>query len=108
MLKKHKNEGKYYTPEPEVWDEKECAKVARRRGKDSYGTRHPYAGLVEDRSAVHGYGRRKFNGGVIREGEWWEGTDIPYPIIHENYEFISRISWGLYLVLKSNIGEMES
>jgi len=92
--------GTYWSPEPEVWSAEKCTKIAKARATDGYGSRHPYAGLVQASSATYGYGRRRFNGGVVKDGEWYEGTNIPYPIIPDEYELINRPTWGTYLVLK--------
>ena len=97
------HKGEYWTPEPEVWDAKKCAKTAKRRGRDGCGTRAPYPGLVDASSSSYGYGKRRYNGGIIRDDGWWEGTNIPLPIIPPEYVFIRRMSWGLYLIHRTDI-----
>lgn len=97
----------YWTPEPEVWDAKKCAKIARRRAKDGYGSRHPYPGLVEDSSAPYGYGKRRYNGCIERDGDLWKGTNVPLPIIPPEYVFIHRISWGTFLIRRDELDKLD-
>ena len=101
------NKGKYWKPEPEVWDEKKCAKVAKKRGRDGYGTRHPYPGLVQASGAVGGYGKTKYNGGCVRDGDWWEGEDIPFPVIPKEYCYVYRSMWGTYLMRREDAEKQE-
>ena len=108
MSKNGINKGMYWTPKPEVWDAKKCAKIAKRRSKDGYGTRHPYPGFIEADSAPYGYGKRSFNGGIVRDNEWWEGTNVPLPVVPPEYVFIHRLSWGMYLIRRDEIDESET
>jgi hypothetical protein len=96
------NEGKYYTPEQEVFSEAKCEKIAKSQLKDAYGNRHPFPDRFQDSSAVYGYGKRRFNGGVIYEGQWWEGTNIPYPKLAEGYVYAIRRSWGIYIMTRKD------
>lgn len=90
----------YYTHPQETWSEKECAKRARYRGTDSYGSKHPYAGLIASSASSRAqYGQTvTFNGGFIApDGEWYNGEIRPLPIIPDSFEFHKRISWGTYI-----------
>jgi len=89
--------GEYYSPPAEVWDLKKCKAMSRSNPPNSYGDRNPWPGLVQDSATIHGYGQRRFNGGVSRDGEWYEGTDIPWPILHEDYEYHHIPTWGTYI-----------
>jgi len=93
---------KLYKYDQETWDEAKCAKVAKRRGKDAYGTRHPHAGVVQPSGcAVTHYGRQIFNGGTIIDGEWYKGYEREFPSIPDTYEFYPIVSWGIYIRKKS-------
>jgi hypothetical protein len=97
----------YWTPKPEVWDAKKCAKIARGRGKDGYGSRHPYPGLVESSGSPYGYGKRRYNGCIERDGDLWKGTNVPLPIIPPEYVYIYRMSWGIYIVRRDELDKLD-
>lgn len=101
------NKGQYWRPEPEVWDAAKCAKIAKQRRRDGYGTLHPYPGLVQATGSPYGYGKRRFNGGCVREGDWWEGEDIPYPVIPDEFVFVLRPTWGVYIVRREDSGDLK-
>lgn len=90
----------------ETWTEPQCAKLVKRRTKDAFGTLHPFPGFVS--TAAGGYpgpGQTVYyNGGCIREGEWYNGEYFPLPIIPEGYDFIDLPTWGIYLRKKGGKG----
>ncbi len=92
-----------YTHPQEIWDEKKCAKIAKHRGTDGCGARHPYPGLVASSGSYHPtYGQTKrYNGGCTRNGEHYQAEHIPLPQIPDTYEFYTIVSWGTYLRKKS-------
>ena len=93
-----------YTHKQEIWDEKTCAKKARYNSKNAYGDKNPWPGLIASSSSTYPqYGQTvRYNGGFIApDGEHYQSESVPSPIIHENYEFIHRLSWGIYIQKKS-------
>ena len=92
-----------YIHPQEVWDEKKCAQVSKRRGRDGSGTLHPYPGLVASSgSSYPEYGQRiRFNGGRIIDGELYQREEVPLPQIPDTYEFYYISTWGTYLRKKA-------
>lgn len=91
----------YYEIPRETWDAKECAKVVRRIVRDGHGTPHPrkgYAGM-----ALSMWGKTRFNGGCVHGERWYQGNIQRFPIIPDNYEFYSILSWGFYLREKDTL-----
>ena len=86
---------KTYTHPQETWDEKECAKRARNAPEDHWGNRPP-KGLISNIGSPHPqYGQtRRYNGGKIIDGDWYEAESLPLPSIPESYEIVSLLSWG--------------
>jgi hypothetical protein len=94
---------KIYQHPQETWDEKKCQAVAKHRGRDGYGSLHPYKGLVSPVGSCYiQYGRTiKYNGGCLRNGEWYDGEEMPLPKIPKGWEFYTIPTWGIYLRKKS-------
>lgn len=82
-----------YQNKPEVWDEKTCARKAKRRAKDGLGTPYPFKGYIGSTTSNQ-FGEIRYNGGCIRDGEWWQGENKPLPTIHEDYEIVHVPTWG--------------
>lgn len=79
----------------EVWDAQRCAKAAKHIFRDGMGTPGGPKGLVCVSGSSHPtYGTARYNGGCIRDGEWYEGEYTPFPIIPETYRFRHVSSWG--------------
>jgi hypothetical protein len=78
-----------YQNEAEVWDEKTCKSKANHVATDGLGTPYPFKGYIGSH-----YGDHRFNGGCIRDNEWWQGEHKPLPKIHKNYEIIVVPTWG--------------
>lgn len=88
----------WYTRPQEVWDEKKCAKAAKYLHRDSCGTPWPFRGYIYG-TAVGSIpkigGKTRYNGGITREGKWYQGEVIPLPKIHEDYEVVYMTpDWG--------------
>lgn len=90
---------KTYTHPQETWDEKKCERIAKHRGRDGYGSLHPYRGLVASNSSPYpGYGQTmKYNGGTTVNGEWYQAESVPLPKIPDTYEFYTISTWGTYI-----------
>jgi len=84
-----------YQHAPEVWDEKTCAKKAKSVAKDGHGTQYPFKGKIGSH-----YGEKRFNGGCIRNGEWWQGENYPFPQIPDTYEIVPVQYWDCYQIRK--------
>ena len=93
-----------YTHPQEEWDAAKCAKIAKQRGRDGYGTPHPWPGAIASHSSSHPmYGQtRRYNGGTIINGEFYNREAKPLPRIAPGYKFLNRPTWGTYLVKDSD------
>jgi hypothetical protein len=82
-----------------TYTETQARKIAKRRDRDGYGTRHPFPGLfVSSGCAYHQPGQlTRYNGGCVHGGEWYPGEYTPFPQIPDGFRFIARDSWGIYL-----------
>ncbi len=81
--------------EPEVWDAKKCLKISKRKCTDAYGTKDHLAGFLHD-----SYGVKMYNGGCVRDGEWYEGENYPTPTVAKGFEIIYVRSWFFRLIKK--------
>lgn len=82
----------YYQNPVETWDEKKCAKMAKQRPKDGWGTPHPYKGAVPGLQA----GPVRYNGGCIRPyngGDWFPGEEFHLPKLAPGYSFHFIPTW---------------
>ncbi len=82
-----------YEHPAETWDAQKCHKAARHRAKDGCGTTYHFLGYIGDH-----YGAVRYNGGCIRDGEWYQGENKPLPIIDPAYELVRRPTWGWQIV----------
>jgi hypothetical protein len=90
-----------YTHPQETWDEKECLRRARSAPANHWGDRPPKGLINAVGSPYVGYGRTvSYNGGCIRDGEWYQSEAIPLPSIPDSYEFVTLRSWGLRIQKK--------
>ena len=94
-----KNGATYYVHSQEVWSKAKCAKVAKCMDRDSLGTAGLHSGCVSPSGASYPtYGQEQlYNGGCVRDGEWYNGEIIPLPKIPASYEFYTISSWGTYI-----------
>lgn len=86
----------------EKWDRAKCAKMAKRRDRDGYGTLGPWPGKISDHASPYpGYGLiHRYNPGQIVDGELYRHVSTPLPEVHEDFEIINRRAWGWYIQLK--------
>ncbi len=93
---------------PQTWDAKRCAKEAKTRGKDVYGTRYPFAGYVPGLKS----GAQRFNGGCIvkdgavcyglgESGNWFPGVIHTLPILADGFKWVHIATWGWRIVKDS-------
>lgn len=82
----------------ETWDEKTCIKKAKHIHKDGLGTPYPFLGYIGSN-----FGEIRYNGGCIRENEWYQGENFPFPVIHKDFEIFVICSWG-YFIRKKGTG----
>lgn len=95
------NQMSIYVHPQETWDEAKCDKAARYAPKDHWGNRPPKGIISRSGSAHVQYGETlRFNGGCVRDGEWYEGERKPLPIIPDTYEIVTLSSWGLRIQRK--------
>lgn len=91
-----------YTHPKETWDEKKCKKMARSAPKDQWGNRPPKGIIAQSGSAYVQYGHTvRYNGGTIRDGEFYRSEYLPLPEIPKTYEFVPLIGWGTRIQLRS-------
>lgn len=93
---------KIYEHKQEVWTEAECRKISRRRHTDGCGTKETHPGRFSfSGSPYPGYSQTvRYNGGCLRDGEWYDGEHIPFPVIPPSYKIEHVPTWGDYLILK--------
>lgn len=85
-------EGEYYVHEPENWDHERCVKESKRYHRDGCGTKMHRPGYIGQH-----YGKIRYNGGCIREDDWWEGEIIPLPIVSPGFVIIHVRTWGYFI-----------
>lgn len=86
----------------ETWTEDRCRKEASSAPADAFGNRPPKGLVSRSGAAYPGYGQSiRYNGGCVRDGEWYAGETVPLPIIPDTYEFVPLVSWGLRIQKKS-------
>jgi len=84
-----------YIHKQETWSEAECMKRARHAPKDHWGNRPPPGLINHSASSYPEYGQTvRFNGGCVREGEWYQAEAVPLPVIPDGWEFVPLCSWG--------------
>jgi hypothetical protein len=92
-----------YVHPQEKWDEAYCRKRARSAPPDHWGNKPPIGLISRAGSPYPTYGQRIcYNGGCIREGEWYQSEEIPLPIIPDTYEFVTLLSWGTRIQKKTS------
>ena len=95
-------EGEYYVHPQETWDERKCAKLARRYARDGLGTKYPFPGYLGSSACTPAtFGQTRYNGGCVRNGDWYEGEEFPFPILPDGYEIVVVRTWGWRLVRKA-------
>lgn len=84
----------YFEHPAEVWTKEQCAKAVKKIATDGLGTPYPFSGYIGDSQ----YGEKRYNGGCIRNDEWYEGEIFPLPIVPEGYKIIRVPTWGYRIV----------
>ena len=98
-----------YQHPQQTWDAKKCEKLAKRRTTDGMGTPYPFKGylhLGELGHYAHGISVR-YNGGCVRDGEWWQGEEWPLPKLAEGFEIVTVPTWG-YRIIKTPASEVST
>lgn len=83
-----------YRHPQETWDEAKCKKLAKRVATDGMGTKYPFKGYVGDMVFV----AVRYNGGCVREGQWYQGEEWPMPILPSGYKIVQLPNWGFRIV----------
>lgn len=83
-----------YQHPAEVWTAAKCAKEVKKVATDGMGTPYPFKGYIGDSK----YGEKRYNGGCVREGEWYEGEYFPLPIVPKGYKIIRVRTWGYRII----------
>lgn len=84
-----------YQNKPEKWNQKKCEQSAKHIASDGLGTKYPFKGYIGNH-----YGEIRYNGGTIKENEWWQGENRPLPIVHPDFKLTYRPTWGWQIVKK--------
>lgn len=91
----------YYVHPREVWDAKTCEKLAKHTAKDGLGTPYPFKGYLGSSASIPPrFGKIRYNGGKVINGEWYQGEEFPLPEVAEGYEIVKVPSWGWRIVKK--------
>ncbi len=87
----------------ETWSAAQCARAARHRRKDSWGSRGPPGLFQGSADAYPRYGTRRFNGGHWDGENWYRvGTRYPYPKVPEPYALYRLCSWGAVIATRAD------
>lgn len=91
---------RYFRRQPEVWDTAKCERMAKHTAKDGMGTKYHFKGYIGNH-----YGKVRYNGGCVRQDQWYEGEIIPLPQIAPGFRLIRRPTWG-WQILKEGTPTM--
>lgn len=87
----------------ETWNEEKCEKLAKYLAKDGLGTKYPFKGyLGSSMSIPPKFGMIRYNGGCVRNNEWYDGEFFPLPILAKGFAIVQVISWGYRIIKLSN------
>ena len=81
---------RYQHPQP-VLTEEDCKK-AQRRATDAFGGRWPHPGHYPTPVGV-----REYNGGCVRDGQWYAGENFPEPKLPKGWKLTYIASWGYHI-----------
>jgi hypothetical protein len=89
----------FFTHPRETWTKAQCEKIAKHFTKDGLGTKNPWPGQIAAFGSPYvRYGSKiRYNGGCVRNGEWYDGEEMPLPKIPKSFKFVTRSTWGIYL-----------
>ena len=92
----------YYNHKPDIWSASKCARLAKANPKNALGTSDGigYVGHLFGHYA-HGSGTIDYNGGCIRNGQWYDGEHFPLPIIASGYELVRIAGSPNHWILKT-------
>ena len=87
----------FYTPTSEQWDDAKCSREARHVARDGMGTPYPWPGYIGSH-----YGPIRYNGGCVRDDEWFPGENRPLPEVAPGFEIVRVPTWGWRIIEKAN------
>jgi len=88
----------FYIHPRETWDEEKCKKIAKRVARDGMGTKMHFPGYIGSCIAPYGWGKTRYNGGCVRDGEWYDGEIRRLPRVAKGFKIVKRPTWGYQLV----------
>jgi hypothetical protein len=90
---------KIYNYPAEIWDAKTCEKKAKHLATDGLGTKYPFRGYIgSSASRPTAYGTETYNGGIVINNEWYNGTNRPLPIVANGFKIVVVPTWGWRIV----------
>jgi hypothetical protein len=97
-----------YQHPQEEWDAKTCEKLSKRVAKDGLGTKYPFKGYIyQGEIGHHIFGNTvRYNGGCIRDGQWWQGEEWPLPKLADGYKFVYVTTWG-WRIVRADVPSLE-
>lgn len=90
-------EGRYYRHPVEKWNKVKCEKAVKHVATDGLGTPYPWPGYIGS-STSNQYGQVRYNGGCIRNGDWWAGEIRPLPKVVRGFKIVLVPTWGYRIV----------
>jgi hypothetical protein len=85
----------FFTLPQETWDAKTCEKKSRHTHEDSYGTKLHFKGYLGSSASIPPFfGKIRYNGGCVHDGQWYDGEIRPFPVLAKGYEIVVVPSWG--------------
>ena len=84
-----------YSHPVEVWNAAKCARLAKRKQTDGYGTKDHLAGFIHSN-----YGLTRYNGIIEREGNLYGSEYRPLPNVAKGFEIVYVESW-FYRIIKT-------
>lgn len=80
----------------ETWDAAKCEKLAKKKEANA-----PFKGYIGSYASIPpAFGPIRYNGGCVRNNEWYQGENRPFPIVADRYEIIFVSSWGWRIIKK--------
>ena len=86
--------GQDYMFPQEKWNKRRCAAAAKHVHLDGCGTALHFKGYIGCPTEPYGYGKTRFNGGCIHNGDWYEGQIRPLPKVAKGYVIVVIPTWG--------------
>jgi hypothetical protein len=83
----------FFVNDQETLDAKECKKRAGHLARDGMGAKYPWKGYIGNY-----FGKTRYNGGCVRDGEWYSGEVFLLPIVADGFEVIHVPHWGYRIV----------